>query len=313
VLALKKDTSRIYAMKILDKSRLVEADEVEGTKMEKEVLRKVNHPFIVGLKFSFQTTDKLYLILDYVNGGELFTHLRRARKFDESLVRFYAVEIVLALEYLHKCLIVYRDLKPENILITADGHICLTDFGLAKANLPFGELTYTFCGTAEYLAPEILDGKGYDKAVDWWSLGTLIYEMLTGKPPFYASHTLEMYRKILSEELKFPDYVSQKSRALLLQLLERDPNKRIGSDFDDAEEIKTHQFFEGVQWMKFLSREIDPPFKPPVRDPMDISQFDERFTNQSIQESPAAHTLTDREQQQFKDFSYTDNSEIARN
>jgi serine/threonine protein kinase len=173
----KKNTGRVYAMKILHKAKLIESDEVEGTKMEKEVLKRIDHPFIVGLKFSFQTPDKLYLVLDYVAGGELFYHLKREKRFSEERVRYYASELTLALEHLHKLCIVYRDLKPENILLGEDGHVCLTDFGLCKDGLEFGKYTYTFCGTAEYLAPEVLEGRGHDKAVDWWSLGTLMYEM----------------------------------------------------------------------------------------------------------------------------------------
>eukprot|EP00002_Diphylleia_rotans_P025857 TRINITY_DN5132_c0_g1_i1.p1 TRINITY_DN5132_c0_g1~~TRINITY_DN5132_c0_g1_i1.p1 ORF type:complete len:491 (-),score=99.28 TRINITY_DN5132_c0_g1_i1:256-1728(-) len=310
MLVRKVDTSRIYAMKSLHKDKLIESDEVEGTKTEKDVLRRLNHPFIVGLKFSFQTKDKLYLILDYINGGELFYHLKKEKRFSESRARFYAAEITLALEYLHKSDIIYRDIKPENILLDSSGHICLTDFGLCKPGVGYGKVTYTFCGTAEYLAPEVLEGKGYDKAVDWWSLGTLLYEMLCGKPPFFSTNTNEMYRRILHEKLIFPAYVPPVAVSLLSGLLNRNPRERLGSSLNDAEDIKSHPFFQPIDWAELYNKEIEPEFKPPVRDPLDTSNFDPNFTSQRVEDSPVRWQLAPSQQNQFVGFSYTNPNEF---
>eukprot|EP00004_Rigifila_ramosa_P009010 TRINITY_DN2046_c0_g1_i3.p1 TRINITY_DN2046_c0_g1~~TRINITY_DN2046_c0_g1_i3.p1 ORF type:complete len:488 (-),score=136.49 TRINITY_DN2046_c0_g1_i3:57-1322(-) len=301
----KKDTNRIYAMKELIKAKLIASDEVEGATGEKEVLRKVHHPFIVGLKFSFQTQEKLYLVLDFLPGGELFHHLKKEKRFSEARSKFYAIEIILALEHLHKNNIVYRDLKPENILLGTDGHVALTDFGLAKDNLPVGYYTYTFCGTPEYLAPEVLDGRGYDKSVDWWSLGTLIYEMLTGKPPFLAEEVPDMYQKILHADLVLPSGISPACGDLLRGLLDRDPEHRLGAGPRDAESIKAHPFFAGVSWRHYLSKEIEAPFKPPITNPADTSNFDKKFTGEALLDSPSEFQLAESEQTQFAGFSYT--------
>eukprot|EP00004_Rigifila_ramosa_P009009 TRINITY_DN2046_c0_g1_i10.p1 TRINITY_DN2046_c0_g1~~TRINITY_DN2046_c0_g1_i10.p1 ORF type:complete len:311 (-),score=80.79 TRINITY_DN2046_c0_g1_i10:208-1140(-) len=289
----KKDTNRIYAMKELTKSKLIDSDEVRGATTERELLRKVNHPLIVGLKFAFQTQHKLFLVLDYMPGGELFRLLRVEHKFTEARSKFYVIEIVLALEYLHKNNIIYRDLKPENILLGADGHIALTDFGLAKDNLPDGDVTYTICGTAEYLAPEVVDGRGYDKSVDWWSLGTLIYEMLTGKPPFLAEEVPDMYQKILHADLVLPSGISPACGDLLRGLLDRDPEHRLGAGPRDAESIKAHPFFAGVSWRHYLSKEIEAPFKPPITNPADTSNFDKKFTGEALLDSPSEFQLAE--------------------
>ncbi|RKO96047.1 Pkinase-domain-containing protein, partial [Caulochytrium protostelioides] len=236
----KRDTNRIYAMKILRKSHIVERSEVAHTLAERTVLAQILHPFIVPLKFSFQTSEKLYLVLAFVNGGELFHHLQREGRFHEDRARFYSAELLCALDCLHGYNIVYRDLKPENILIDYTGHIALCDFGLCKLNMKEGNKTNTFCGTPEYLAPELLLGQGYTKVVDWWTLGILLWEMLTGLPPFYDENTNEMYRKILSDELVFSPEVSPTAKDLLSRLLQRDPKKRLGNN--GADEIKKHPF-----------------------------------------------------------------------
>jgi len=190
----KKDDGQIYAMKVLRKEAIIARKQVDHTRAEKAILQKIEHPFIVKLNYAFQTEDKLYMVLDFVNGGELFFHLKKEGKFSEERVRLYSAEIALALHHLHSRDIVYRDLKPENILIDADAHICITDFGLSKEIIS-DEVTHTFCGTPEYLAPEVLKGQGHGCPVDWWSLGTLIYEMLTGLPPFYSQNINIMYQK----------------------------------------------------------------------------------------------------------------------
>ena len=211
----KKDDGQIYAMKVLRKEAIIARKQVDHTRAEKAILQKIRHPFIVKLNYAFQTEDKLYMVLDFVNGGELFFHLKNEGKFSEERIRLYAAEISLALNHLHSMDIVYRDLKPENILIDSDGHICITDFGLSKEITPEEGATHTFCGTPEYLAPEVLKGQGHGCPVDWWSLGTLIYEMFTGLPPFYSQNINIMYQKILNGELRFPDFMSPDASDLL--------------------------------------------------------------------------------------------------
>ena len=235
---MKKDTNRIYALKTLRKQHIISRSEVAHTLAERSVLAQINNPFIVPLKFSFQSPDKLYLVLAFVNGGELFHHLQKEQRFDINRSRFYAAELLCALECLHGFGVIYRDLKPENILVDYVGHIALCDFGLCKLDMKDEDKTNTFCGTPEYLAPELLHGQGYTKAVDWWTLGVLLYEMLTGLPPFYDENTNEMYRKILSEPLHFPgpEIVPPAARDLLSKLLDRDATRRLGTN--GAAEIK---------------------------------------------------------------------------
>lgn len=305
----KINTGEIFAMKVLSKRHIVEHNEVAHTKSEKNILMRLQHPFLVGLNYSFQTDDKLYFILDYVNGGELFYHLQRDKRFSEDRVRFYGAEIVLALEYLHSAGVVYRDLKPENLLLTDEGHICMTDFGLCKEGLFKPEdRTETFCGTPEYLAPEVLVGHGYGKAVDWWSFGSLLYEMLTGLPPFYSQDVQEMYRKIMTDKLTFPDFMQQDARNLLEQLLERDAEKRL----TEPNLIKRHPFFKAVDWEKLYEKKIPPPFLPEVKGKMDISQIDPVF----IEEAPSLNMtgeseLTNVHQSDFEGFTYQPNSYLT--
>ncbi len=260
----KRDTHRIYALKTIRKAHIISRSEVAHTLAERSVLAQINNPFIVPLKFSFQSPEKLYLVLAFVNGGELFHHLQREQRFDVSRARFYTAELLCALECLHGFNVVYRDLKPENILLDYSGHIALCDFGLCKLDMKDEDRTNTFCGTPEYLAPELLLGQGYNKTVDWWTLGVLLYEMLTGLPPYYDENTNEMYRKILSEPLHFPgpEIVPPAAKDLLIQLLDRNPATRLGAK--GPSEIKAHQFFNAIDWRKLLQRKYDPVFKPNV-------------------------------------------------
>ncbi|KAJ3192005.1 hypothetical protein HK101_007181 [Irineochytrium annulatum] len=306
----KKDSNRIYAMKIIKKSYIVQREEVSHTLAERMVLARINHPFIVPLKFSFQSPEKLYLVLAFVNGGELFHHLQQETKFSEDRARFYAAELLCALECLHHFDIVYRDLKPENILLDYSGHIALCDFGLCKLNMTDGNKTNTFCGTPEYLSPEVLIGKGYSKAVDWWTLGILLYEMLSGLPPFYDEDVNEMYKKILKQELKFTDDFGSAAQDLLRQLLNRDPNQRLGSG--SAEDIKRHPFFANINWQKLMARKYNPPFRPNVSSATDTSNFDEEFTSEAPQDSlPDQGQLSEAEQEQFEGFSYRNDNQMA--
>jgi len=244
---------------------------------ECNILQRLRHPFLVNMHYAFQTSENLYLILDFVNGGELFHHLQTDKRFAENRVRFYAAEILLGLEYLHNSGVLYRDLKLENLLLTADGHIILTDFGLSKEGLEGSDaITATFCGTPEYMAPEMISGKGYGKAVDWWSFGSLIFEMLTGLPPFYNQDVQQMYRLILTARLTFPPYMSETARGLVQLLLEKDPSRRLSN----PELIKRHPFFEGIDWDALYRKKITPPFIPPVSSAVDISQIDPMFTEE---------------------------------
>lgn len=302
----KKDDGKIYAMKVLRKDTIVARKQVAHTKAEKNILMKIQHPFIVNLNYAFQTKDKLYMILDYINGGELFFHLKKEGRFAEARVKLYAAEIVCALAHLHSLDIVYRDLKPENILLDSEGHICITDFGLSKKLEQEGG-THTFCGTPEYLAPEVLKGHGHGIAVDWWSLGTLLYEMLTGLPPFYAQNVNVMYQKILSGELRFPNYISEEAKSLLEGLLTRDPALRLGTKGGD--EVKGHPWFADVQWDKLIRKEIEPPFKPKVRSTDDTSQIDPQFTRERAIDSVAeTSVLSESVQNNFSGFSYVSES-----
>jgi len=231
-------------------------------------------------------------MLNYINGGELFFHLKKEGRFQENRVRFYAAEIVCALSHLHSLGIIYRDLKPENILLNSEGHITITDFGLSK-QIKIDEGTHTFCGTPEYLAPEVLKGQGHGIAVDWWSLGTLIYEMLTGLPPFYSQNINIMYQKILNGELRFPSYVSSEAQSLLEGLLTREVDKRLGSGPDGSNEVKRHGFFGEIDWDRLEKKEIDAPFKPKVKSEIDTSQIDTAFTQERPQDSLVEHSLSD--------------------
>lgn len=308
----KKDSKEIYAMKVLRKDMIIKENMVQHTRSENLILQKIKHPFIVNLRFAFQTADKLYLILDFLSGGELFFHLKEESKFTEERARFYAAEIVLAIEHLHKNDIVYRDLKPENCVLDKNGHVCLTDFGLAKTAISNATPTYTFCGTPEYLAPEILKGHGHANAVDWWSLGVLLYEMLVGLPPFYSENINEMYELILKAPLKFPSFVSPSAQGLLKGLLERDETKRYGSGPNGADIIRSHPFFSSINWDDLYNRRITPPFIPQLQDEGDTTYFDTEFTQERAQDSFCVNTAPNTSGNEFVDFSYNEKSALKK-
>ncbi|BFZ62958.1 Serine/threonine-protein kinase [Saitoella coloradoensis] len=311
----KRDTQRIYAMKVLSKKVIVQKKEVAHTIGERNILVRTamaDSPFIVGLKFSFQTPTDLYLVTDYMSGGELFWHLQQEGKFSEARARFYIAELVLALEHLHDYDIVYRDLKPENILLDANGHIALCDFGLSKANLSADATTNTFCGTTEYLAPEVLlDDAGYTKLVDFWSLGVLVFEMCCGWSPFYAEDTQQMYKNIAFGKVRFPkDVLSQEGRNFVKGLLNRNPKNRLGAT-RDAAELKEHPFFDNIDWNAMLRKEVPPPFKPTLTSELDTSNFDPEFTNAPATVRPgneitASTPLSPGMQEKFKGFTFVD-------
>ncbi|KIY69435.1 Pkinase-domain-containing protein [Cylindrobasidium torrendii FP15055 ss-10] len=301
----KKDTQRVYALKTIRKAHIAQRPgEITHILAERTVLALVNNPFIVPLKFSFQNPDKLYLVMSFVNGGELFYHLQREGKFDQDRSRFYAAELLCALEHLHGFNVVYRDLKPENILLDYTGHIALCDFGLCKLNMSETEKTNTFCGTPEYIAPELLESQGYTKTVDWWTLGVLLYEMMTGLPPFYDENVNTMYQRILTDPLQFPPDVSPEARSVMTGLLQRDPTKRLGAN--GGEEIKKHPFFHKyIDWNRLLAKRYPPPFKPSVESVLDVANFDPDFTNEEAQDSVVTDSaLSETVQDQFRGFTY---------
>ena len=282
LLAKRKLDGKFYAVKVLQKKIVLNRKEQKHIMAERNVLLKnVKHPFLVGLHYSFQTTEKLYFVLDFVNGGELFFHLQRERSFPEHRARFYAAEIASALGYLHSIKIVYRDLKPENILLDSVGHVVLTDFGLCKEGIAISDTTTTFCGTPEYLAPEVIRKQPYDNTVDWWCLGAVLYEMLYGLPPFYCRDVAEMYDNILHKPLNLRPGVSLTAWSILEELLEKDRQNRLGAK-EDFLEIQNHPFFESLSWTDLVQKKIPPPFNPNVAGPDDIRNFDATFTEETV-------------------------------
>ncbi|GJJ07314.1 hypothetical protein Clacol_001515 [Clathrus columnatus] len=291
----KKDTRRIYAMKVLSKKEIVAKKEVAHTIGERKILqRSLDSPFLVGLKFSFQTETDLYLVTDFKSGGELFWHLQRENRFSEDRARFYIAELVLALEHLHKYDIVYRDLKPENILLDATGHVALCDFGLSKPDLPADQLTNTFCGTTEYLAPEVLlDDHGYSKLVDFWSLGVLLFEMCCGWSPFYAEDTQQMYKNICFGKIRFPKgVIGEDGKMFVKGLLNRNPRNRLGA-LNDAAELKAHPFFKSIDWEALSKKQVTPPFRPDVESDESTTNFDPEFTSADLREHGIESFLDD--------------------
>ncbi|XP_027633286.1 ribosomal protein S6 kinase alpha-2 isoform X3 [Falco biarmicus] len=296
------DAGQLYAMKVLKKATLKVRDRVRS-KMERDILAEVNHPFIVKLHYAFQTEGKLYLILDFLRGGDLFTRLSKEVMFTEEDVKFYLAELALALDHLHGLGIIYRDLKPENILLDEEGHIKVTDFGLSKEAIDHDKRAYSFCGTIEYMAPEVVNRRGHTQSADWWSFGVLMFEMLTGSLPFQGKDRKETMALILKAKLGMPQFLSIEAQSLLRALFKRNPSNRLGAGFDGVEEIKRHPFFVTIDWNKLYRKEIKPPFKPAVGRPEDTFHFDPEFTSRTPTDSPGvppsanAHNL-------FRGFSF---------
>ncbi|KAJ1966026.1 cAMP-dependent protein kinase catalytic subunit [Dipsacomyces acuminosporus] len=266
-----KRSKRYYAMKALRKSQVVKLKQVEHINNEKNILEVARHPFVVRLERTMQDERNLYMLMEYVPGGELFSHLRRAGRFPDDVARFYAAEIVLALDYLHSMKIIWRDTKPENILLDDRGHVKLADFGFAKR---VEDRTWTLCGTPEYLAPEIIQSKGHGKAVDWWALGILIFEMLAGYPPFYDDNPFGIYEKILEGKLAFPTFFSPAARDLIRRLLNADVGKRLGNLQGEGADVKGHPWFSMIDWQVLVEKRVPPPIVPPHRHPGDTCNFD---------------------------------------
>jgi len=288
LLVKKKSSDNLYAMKVLKKSVVLIKNQVLHTKQERKILEKINHPFIVHLHYAFQDEKKLYLVTEFMQGGELFYHLRKDKLFKESRAKFYLCEIILAIEHLHKNGCIYRDLKPENILLDINGHIKLTDFGLSKMTLSKkDERAYTVCGTPEYLAPEILLEQGYDKTVDWWSLGVLFYEMLCGYSPFKMSTSKapKLDISLYTKPVTMHHFMSDDAISFISSLIVVDPKSRLGNGPNGSADVKAHQFFKDLNWDDYFHKKVEPPFKPRVMDIpsiIDLSNFDKVFTEENI-------------------------------
>ncbi|KAI1779277.1 Pkinase-domain-containing protein [Hypoxylon cercidicola] len=277
-----EDREKVFALKILRKAEVIKLKQIDHVRDERRILSDVaGHPFITELITTFSDHDSLYMLLDYIPGGELFSYLRRHRRFPEEWAQFYAAEIVLVLEYLHDDQggVAYRDLKPENLLLDGEGHVKLVDFGFAKRlgsrdSRPVE--TYTLCGTPEYLAPEVIQNKGHTIAVDWWALGILIYEFLTGYPPFWHQNPIEIYKQIIEKPVLFPadPPVSPNAQSIIRSFCTVDRSRRLGNLIGGTEQVKSHPFFEGVDWDALYNRQVRPPIQPNVRYPGDAHCFD---------------------------------------
>ncbi|PVU98601.1 hypothetical protein BB559_001428 [Furculomyces boomerangus] len=299
MLARHKDTAKVYAIKAISKERVLsKPGDIKRVMLERQVLKQVvHHPFLVGLEYAFQTSTKLYFCLDYVNGGELFYHLQREIRFSENRSRFYVSEIISAIGYLHELGIIYRDLKPENCLLDAHGHVRIVDFGLVKILDKNGNdgltnnRTFTFCGTPEYLTPEVLMRQPYGKEVDWYCLGAILYEMIVGLPPFYSTNPTEMYNSILNDQLRFPPpsqtqpSIGNLTKDFITKLMNKHPTRRLGYGPNGTENIKRHLYFYGINWKKIYNLEYQPPFIPEQSSIFDLTNISPEFRNQPIPES----------------------------
>lgn len=252
---------RYYAIKVLKKHQVVKMKQVEHTNDERRMLKLVEHPFLIRMWGTFQDSKNLFMVMDYIEGGELFSLLRKSQRFPNPVAKFYAAEVTLALEYLHNHDIIYRDLKPENILLDRNGHIKITDFGFAKE---VSTVTWTLCGTPDYIAPEVITTKPYNKSVDWWSLGVLIFEMLAGYTPFYDSTPMKTYEKILSGKIHYPSFFGADVIDLLSNLITADLTRRLGNLINGPADIRNHPWFQEVVWEKLLAKDIETPYEPPI-------------------------------------------------
>ena len=283
LLVRQRTTGRLFAQKQFKKASItVHKKLIEQTKTERNILESVNrHPFIVNFYYAFQDHEKLYLILEYAQGGELFHHLAAERMFSEDTAAFYMAEMVLALDHLHRTVgVIYRDLKPENCLLDSEGHLLLTDFGLSTVSLDEDNPCRSFLGTVEYMAPEVIQGSDYGAAVDWWSLGALGVDLLTGAPPFPGNNNTKIQDKILKSKLSLPYYLSADAKDLLTRLLRKDPKKRLGSNMPkDLHALKSHRFFRKINWKELEARESVPPILPLITDPLLAENFAQDFTD----------------------------------
>ncbi|EGE05620.1 AGC/PKC protein kinase [Trichophyton equinum CBS 127.97] len=306
MLAESKTSKKLYAIKVLKKEFIIENDEVESTKSEKRVFliaNKERHPFLLNLHACFQTETRVYFVMEYISGGDLMLHIQRGQ-FGLKRAQFYAAEVCLALKYFHENGVIYRDLKLDNILLSLDGHLKIADYGLCKEEMWYGSTTSTFCGTPEFMAPEILLDKKYGRAVDWWAFGVLIYQMLLQQSPFRGEDEDEIYDAILADEPLYPIHMPRDSVSILQKLLTREPELRLGSGPTDAQEIMSHPFFRNINWDDIYHKRVPPPFFPKITSPTDTSNFDQEFTSVTPVLTPVQSVLTQAMQEEFRGFSY---------
>jgi serine/threonine protein kinase len=298
------NNNKIYAMKVLEKKFLIQKKQISHTKTERIALEKLKHPFIVKLNYAFQDITNVYFVTEFLSGGELFFHLRKKAGFKEKDVKFYMSQVLLALEFMHNNNYIYRDLKPENIMIDNEGNIKLTDFGLSKIVKP-NETTFTLCGTAEYLAPEILFGQGYDKTCDWFSFGVVIFEMFCGYHPF-RSKTKKIDPSIYLRKTYIPDKVGKNAKDLIEKLFVSDPKKRLG--YNSADEVKNHPFFKDIDFDKVLNKEYKPPFIPKLDSETDLKYFDRNIKGLKIGVNEEKKE-NEKDEFHFEGFSYEQKDE----
>lgn len=309
LLAEYKKTGKLYAIKALKKGDIVTRDEVDSLMCEKRIFEVINasqHPFLVNLHGCFQTSDHVCFVMAYSPGGDLMTHIHTSI-FSERQTRFYSSCVLLGLEFLHQNKIVYRDLKLDNLLMDADGYVRIADFGLCKEGMGHGDRTSTFCGTPEFLAPEVLTDNNYTRSVDWWGLGVLIYEMLVGESPFPGDDEEEVFDSIVNDDVRYPRFLSPDSVSLIQKLLQKNPEMRLGAGEEDAAEIKRHPFFKGVDWDVLLAKRMKPPSVPVIKTTKDVSNFDQEFTSlKPVLTLPRTPCVLSAEQQDiFTDFDFS--------
>ncbi|XP_028136883.1 protein kinase C [Diabrotica virgifera virgifera] len=307
MLAEKKNTEEVYAVKVLKKDVIIQDDDVDCTMTEKRILAlAANHPFLTALHSCFQTKDRLFFVMEYVNGGDLMFQIQRAKKFDEPRARFYAAEVTLALQFLHKHGVIYRDLKLDNILLDAEGHCKLADFGMCKEGIQEGKTTSTFCGTPDYIAPEILQELEYAASVDWWALGVLMYEMMAGQPPFEADNEDDLFESILHDDVLYPVWLSKDAVSILKGFMTKNPSRRLGCVVAHGGEaaIQAHPFFKEIDWTALESRRVKPPFRPRIKSRRDVTNFDAEFTREEPVLTPVSNeVLQSINQEEFQGFS----------
>uniref|UniRef100_A0A4W5M0G8 Protein kinase C n=1 Tax=Hucho hucho TaxID=62062 RepID=A0A4W5M0G8_9TELE len=301
-LAELKSSREFFAVKALMKDVVLMDDDVECTMVERRVLSLAwEHPFLTHLHCTFQTTENLFFVMEYLNGGDLMFHIQNCHKFDVQRSTFYAAEIICGIQFLHSKGIVYRDLKLDNVLLDSEGHIKIADFGMCKENMEGETRTCTFCGTPDYIAPEILLGQKYGSSVDWWSFGVLLYEMLIGQSPFHGRNEEELFQSIRTDDPCYPRWLAKDARDILIKLFVREPERRLGVKGN----IRQHSFFKDTDWNALEKREVAPPFRPTVKSPSDVSNFDKEFINEKPRLSYGDHTLINSvDQTMFNNFSF---------
>lgn len=307
----KKDTGAVFAMKVIRKNTIRKPTHITHMMSENNILKTIKSPFLCKLHFAFQTPSKLYLVLEFLAGSDFHSFLVLHTQLKEEDAIFYIAEIVIALDHLHQRGVIYRDLKPENIMIDKEGHLKLTDFGLCKENM-FGAMeTRSFCGTLDFMAPEICSKQSYGKAVDWWALGVLFYDAVVGENPFNdrTNNRLQKFENIVNKVVVPPGYLTKEARSLIKGLLDKNKEERLGARLGAAE-IKAHQFFRGVDWQKAEARELTPPFTPQIGDDTDTCLF-ERSTTQKPAVDSEGEMFEYTGENPFHGFSYVSTSEYG--